>query len=172
MDYWKSPDWSDFFRTILISGVRWFKEENPSQLMSSVGLSRANLLWSIPLMREPEEPGASQVHNLHSLLLQLAEEARVRAEVTVGVVEWAAWWGGPADWWSGNFPGVDALIHSWAGANEADSSHIVPSPTCQQSITRRRRRCCKWRHYSHRTSLWFTRQWELREHPARSSWTR
>lgn len=127
MDYWKSPDWSDFFTTILILCARWFKEENPTQLIRK---RWRGFEQSDPAPKRPSDERHRRVAGSEpSLALrQLAEEAWAHVEVIVrrgwigGVMRWAGWL---TKW---ELPCVDALIHSWAGANEADSAQIFPLP--------------------------------------------
>lgn len=169
MDYWKSPDRSDFFTTIPISGVRWFKEENPTQLILSVlkkktmtwgwaerTCSEASLWWERfrTFTRAPAISGRGlgpRGGYCSAWLNKRRDEVgRLTDEVGTSLVSMH---------WSTHEP----------EPMRQTAPRSFPSPTCQQSITRRR--CCKCRHYSHRTALWFTRQWELKEHPARLSRT-
>lgn len=177
MDYWKSPDWSDFFTTILISGVWWFKEENPTELILSV-LKTMTWVWAEPTCSEASLWWESQRKQTRRRFRTFTHVSAISGR-GLGLREGycSAWLNKRRDE-VGRLTdevGTSLVSMHWSTHEPDPMRHTAPrsfpSPTCQQSITRRRRRYCKCRHYSHRTTLWFMRQWELKEHPARLSWT-
>lgn len=115
------------------------------------------LLWNIPLMTEPEETDTPWVFT-HAR--QLAEEFWVHVKVVIvqsgwisSVMRWAGWlmkWELPWCRW------IDPLVSCSQWSRQLPD--LPPPPSCQQSITQRRRRSYKHCHYSHQMILWFARQ--------------
>lgn len=50
------------------------------------------------------------------------------------MVEQTVWWDGLADWWSRNFPSVDALMYLYTQASEARTSTIISSLSCDNLL--------------------------------------
>lgn len=147
MDYWKSPVWSDFFTTILISAVRWFKEENAKKnekktmtwVWAERTCSEASLWWESQSTPTPRR----------FRTFPRAPTIRVRVEVIVrrgwisGVMRWAGWlmkWELPwcrcidplmsRSQWGRQHPDLSPPppVNNLLGAGDADAANGVITP--------------------------------------------